>query len=110
MASSVGGTSSLSLERPGVTITTRTQEVEAGALGMYEAYQFIVEYQPHIVMVLPVLTGVLQLCNAILQRRNIKLVVTAARRMILDWPMRCWRKRAQNNCHPLEPKLERAAS
>jgi hypothetical protein len=28
--------------------------------------------------------------------------VTAVRRMILDWPMRCWRKRAQNGCHLLE--------
>src|SRR5215831_17146295 len=36
--------------------------------------------------------------------------VTAARRMILDWPMSGRRKRAQNNCRPLEPKLERAAS
>src|SRR5215467_9595369 len=53
-------------------ITSQKKEVEAGALGLFEAYQFIVEYGQAIATGLPLVTAVLQLSNAILQRRAIK--------------------------------------
>jgi hypothetical protein len=64
------------LEQPGLQIKTEKKEVEAGALGLFEAYQFIVEYGPTIATTgaisLPLVTAVLQLSNAILQRRGVK--------------------------------------
>jgi hypothetical protein len=53
-------------------IKTQKKEVEAGTLGLFEAYQFIVEYGPTAVAAgLPLVTAVLQLSNAILQRSRI---------------------------------------
>jgi hypothetical protein len=61
------------LERPGLRITTERREVEAGTLGIFEAYQFVLEYGPDIAARgIPLLTAVLQLANAILQRRGLK--------------------------------------
>jgi hypothetical protein len=59
------------LERPGLQITTQKKPVEAGALSVVEAYQFILDYGPAIATGLPLITAVLQLSNAILQRRGI---------------------------------------
>jgi hypothetical protein len=60
------------LERPGLQIATQQKEVEAGALGVFEAYQFILACGPAIATTIPLITAVLQLSNAVLQRRGLK--------------------------------------
>jgi hypothetical protein len=64
------------LEQPDLHIRTEKREAEPGALALFEAYQFIVDHGSAIAegakISIPVLTAVLQLSNAILQRRGIK--------------------------------------
>jgi hypothetical protein len=59
------------LEQPDLEITTQKKPIEAGALALAEAYQFILDYGPDLVKALPLVTAVLQLSNAVLQRRGI---------------------------------------
>ncbi|NEV01058.1 hypothetical protein [Bradyrhizobium uaiense] len=59
------------LEQPDLEITTQKKPVEAGALALAEAYQFILDYGPGLAKALPLVTAVLQLSNAVLQRRGI---------------------------------------
>lgn len=59
------------LEQPDLEITTRKKPIEAGALALAEAYQFILDYGPDLAKALPLVTAVLQLSNAVLQRRGI---------------------------------------
>jgi hypothetical protein len=61
------------LDRKEIYITTKKSELEAGTLSIAEAYEFIVSHGPAIAAsTLPLVTAVLQLSNAILQRRGIK--------------------------------------
>jgi hypothetical protein len=64
------------LEQADLKIKTEQTEVEAGALSIFEAYQFVVEHAPVIAatatLSMPVITAVLNLSNAILQRRGLK--------------------------------------
>jgi hypothetical protein len=59
------------LEQPDLEITTQKKPIEAGALALAEAYQFILDYGPGLAKALPLVTAVLQLSNAVLQRRGI---------------------------------------
>ncbi|MHC2280408.1 hypothetical protein ACVME8_007051 [Bradyrhizobium diazoefficiens] len=60
------------LAREGAKITTEKKPVEAGALSFAaEAYQFILDYGPAVKAALPLITAVLQVSNAVLQRRGI---------------------------------------
>jgi hypothetical protein len=59
------------LEQPDLEITTRKKPIEAGALALAEAYQFILDYGPDLAKAIPLVTAVLQLSNAVLQRRGI---------------------------------------
>jgi len=59
------------LEQPDLEITTQKRPIEAGALALAEAYQFILDYGPGLAKALPLVTAVLQLSNAVLQRRGI---------------------------------------
>lgn len=60
------------LEQPGVTITTNKRETEAGTLGVFEAYQFIIEHGQAIAQALPLITAALQVTNTVLKRRGLK--------------------------------------
>jgi hypothetical protein len=61
------------LDQKGINITTKKSELEAGTLSIAEAYEFIISHGPTIASTtLPLVTAVLQLSNAILQRRGIK--------------------------------------
>ncbi len=59
------------LERPGVQVRADNKAPGAEEFGLAEAYQFIVDCGPGIVALLPLVTAVLQLSNAILQRRDL---------------------------------------
>jgi hypothetical protein len=59
------------LEQSGVKITTNKRETEAGALGVFEAYQFIIEHGRDIVEALPLITAALQISNTVLKRRGL---------------------------------------
>jgi hypothetical protein len=59
------------LEQQGLQITTQKKPIETGALALAEAYQFILEYGPGLAKAIPLVTAVLQLSNAVLQRRGI---------------------------------------
>jgi hypothetical protein len=62
------------LERPGVQVRADGKAPATEAFGLAEAYQFIVDCGPGIVALLPLVTAVLQLSNAILQRRALAQV------------------------------------
>ena len=57
------------LERPGVRVRADEKSPGAEAVGLVEAYQFIVDCGPGLVATLPLVTAVLQLSTAILERR-----------------------------------------
>ncbi len=59
------------LEQPGVQVRADNKAPGAGEFGLAEAYQFIVDCGPGIVALLPLVTAVLQLSNAILTRRGL---------------------------------------
>ncbi len=59
------------LERPGVQVRADNTAPGAAEFGLAEAYQFIVDCGPGIVALLPLVTAVLQLSNAILTRRGL---------------------------------------
>jgi len=59
------------LERPGVQVRADKKAPEAEAFGLVEAYQFIVDCGPGVVALLPLVTAVLQLSHAILERRGL---------------------------------------
>jgi hypothetical protein len=60
------------LEQPGIQVRTDRRPAGAEELGLAEAYQFIVDCGPGIVAMLPLVTAVLQLSTAILERRGLK--------------------------------------
>jgi hypothetical protein len=60
------------LEQPGITITTNKRETEAGALGVFEAYQFIIEHSGAIEHAMTLITAALQVTNTVLKRRGLK--------------------------------------
>lgn len=68
------------LERPGIQVRADRKAPEAEAFGLVEAYQFIVDCGPGIVALLPLVTAVLQLSNAILERRGLTPPKTRARK------------------------------
>jgi hypothetical protein len=57
------------LERPGIRVRADKQAPGAEAFGLVEAYQFIVDCGPGVVALLPLVTAVLQLSTALLERR-----------------------------------------
>lgn len=59
------------LERPGIEVRAGKKAPGAEEFGLAEAYQFIVDCGPGIVALLPLITAVLQLSNAILTRRGL---------------------------------------
>jgi hypothetical protein len=59
------------LERPGIRVRADKKARETEAFGLGEAYQFIVDCGPGIVALLPLVTAVLQLSHAILERRGL---------------------------------------
>ncbi len=59
------------LAQPGIRVRADTGASGAEALGLAEAYQFIVDCGPGIVAMLPLVTAVLQLSTAILERRGL---------------------------------------
>lgn len=59
------------LEQPGIQVRADRRGSGAEAFGLAEAYQFIVDCGPGMVALLPLVTAVLQLSNAILERRGL---------------------------------------
>jgi hypothetical protein len=59
------------LERPGIQVRTDNKAPGAEEFGLAEAYQFIVDCGPGIVALLPLVTAVLQLSNAMITRRGL---------------------------------------
>jgi len=57
--------------RPGVQVRADNKAPGAEEFGLAEAYQFIVDCGPGIVALLPLVTAVLQLSNAMLTRRGL---------------------------------------
>jgi hypothetical protein len=57
------------LARPGIQVRADKNASGAEAFGLVEAYQFVVDCGPALVATLPLVTAVLQLSTAILERR-----------------------------------------
>ena len=76
------------LERPGVQVRADKKAPEAEAFGLVEAYQFIVDCGPGIVALLPLVTAVLQLSNAILDRRGLTQRKAKARKKVKRAPQK----------------------
>jgi hypothetical protein len=76
------------LERPGIQVRADKKAPEAEAFGLGEAYQFIVDCGPGIVALLPLVTAVLQLSNAILDRRTLAQRKAKARKKVKRAPQR----------------------
>jgi len=74
------------LERPGVQVRADKKAPEAEAFGLVEAYQFIVDCGPGVVALLPLVTAVLQLSNAILDRRTLAQRKAKARKKVKRAP------------------------
>lgn len=74
------------LERPGIRVRADKKAPEAEAFGLVEAYQFIVDCGPGIVALLPLVTAVLQLSNAILDRRGLAQRKAKARKKVRRAP------------------------
>jgi hypothetical protein len=68
------------LERPGIQVRADNKAPGAEEFGLAEAYQFIVDCGPGIVALLPLVTAVLQLSNAMLTRRGLNSPKAKVRR------------------------------
>jgi hypothetical protein len=76
------------LERPDIRVRADKQAPEAEAFGLVEAYQFIVDCGPGVVALLPLVTAVLQLSHAILERRGLTQRKAKARKKVKRAPQR----------------------
>jgi len=76
------------LARPGIQVRADEKAPAAEAFGLAEAYQFIVDCGPGIVALLPLVTAVLQLSNAILDRRTLAQRKAKARKKAKRAPQR----------------------
>ena len=59
------------LQRPGVTITTKTAPPPEGTLGFGEVIQFIIDHHKEIVALTPLVTATVQAIGAVLNRAHI---------------------------------------
>jgi hypothetical protein len=76
------------LERPGIRVRADKQAPAAEAFGLVEAYQFIVDCGPGTIALLPLVTAVLQLSTAILERRWLTQRKAKARKKVKRAPQR----------------------
>jgi len=68
------------LARPGIQVRGGSTPAGAEAFGLAEAYQFVVDCGPGILATLPLVTAVLQLSTAMLERRELAARKAKARR------------------------------
>jgi hypothetical protein len=60
------------LEKKDLEISTQTKEVEIGTLGPVEVYEFVVTYGKVLADVAPLVSGILELSKAVLDRYGLK--------------------------------------